>query len=72
MKSLFEDKEACLREELGQERDTLAREAALLRQRLEQAEAGRAAAEVRDARPCRVRHRWRVDRPAVLRVRTVG
>eukprot|EP00903_Cladosiphon_okamuranus_P006766 g6598.t1 len=45
MKSLFESKEACLREELGDERDKLAREAAVLRERLEQAEAGKAAAE---------------------------
>lgn len=46
MKSLFEGKEACLRQELGEERDKLAHEVAPLRQRLEQAEAGRAAAEV--------------------------
>lgn len=46
MKSLFENKEARLREELGEERDKLAREGAVLRQRLEQAEAGRATAEV--------------------------
>lgn len=52
MKSLFESKEACLREELGEERDRLAREAAVLRQRLERAEAGRAAAEVSHALPC--------------------
>lgn len=46
MKSLFENKEACLREELGEERDNLAREAAVLRERLEQAETAKAAAEV--------------------------
>ncbi|CAN0248461.1 unnamed protein product [Ectocarpus fasciculatus] len=45
MKSLFESKEACLRQELGEERDKLAGEVGVLRQRLEQAEAGRAAAE---------------------------
>lgn len=47
MKSLFEDKEASLRQELGEERDKLKGEAAVLRQRLEEAETGRAAAEVR-------------------------
>lgn len=46
MKSLFESKEACLRQELSEERDKLAGEVGVLRQRLEQAEAGRAAAEV--------------------------
>lgn len=46
MKSLFADKEAWLREELSEERDKLAREAAVLRERLEQAEAGKVAAEV--------------------------
>ncbi|CAM9670378.1 unnamed protein product [Ectocarpus sp. 6 AP-2014] len=45
MKSLFESKEACLRQELGEERDKLAGEVGVLRQRLEQAEEGRAAAE---------------------------
>ncbi|CAM9784123.1 unnamed protein product [Ectocarpus sp. 4 AP-2014] len=45
MKSLFESKEACLRQELSEERDKLAGEVGVLRQRLEQAEAGRAAAE---------------------------
>ncbi|CAM9305835.1 unnamed protein product [Scytosiphon promiscuus] len=45
MKSLFEDKEACLRRELSEERDRLAREVGELKQELEQAEAGRAAAE---------------------------
>lgn len=50
MKSLFQEKEACLRQELGKERDKLAREADSLRQRLEQAEAGRTVAEVRP--PC--------------------
>ncbi|CAM9980785.1 unnamed protein product [Ectocarpus sp. 12 AP-2014] len=45
MKSMFESKEACLRQELSEERDKLAGEVGVLRQRLEQAEAGRAAAE---------------------------
>ncbi|CBJ29266.1 Hypothetical leucine rich repeat protein [Ectocarpus siliculosus] len=45
MKSLFESKEACLRQELGEERDKLAGEVGVLRQRLEQAEESRAAAE---------------------------
>ncbi|CAM9225275.1 unnamed protein product [Pylaiella littoralis] len=45
MKSLFEKKEACLRQALSEERDKLTREATLLRQRLELAEAGRTAAE---------------------------
>ncbi|CAB1120640.1 unnamed protein product [Ectocarpus sp. CCAP 1310/34] len=45
MKSMFERKEACLRQELSEERDKLAGEVGVLRQRLEQAEAGRAAAE---------------------------
>lgn len=46
MKSLFENKEACLRRELSEERDKLASEIDVLKQQLEQAEAGRAAAEV--------------------------
>ncbi|CAM9974583.1 unnamed protein product, partial [Ectocarpus sp. 12 AP-2014] len=45
MKSMFESKEACLRQELSEERDKLASEVGVLKQRLEQAEAGRAAAE---------------------------
>lgn len=47
MKSLFDNKEASLREEIGEEREKLKCEVAVLRQRLEEAEAGRAAAEVR-------------------------
>lgn len=51
MKSLFDSKEACLRQELSEERDRLAREADVLKQQVEEATAGRAAAGVRPPHP---------------------
>lgn len=46
MKGLFESKEASLRQEVSEEREKLAREADVLRGRLDEATAGRAAAQV--------------------------
>lgn len=57
MKSLFESKEACLRQELTRERDQLAREADVLRRRVEEAETGRTAAEVRTRAIVRAEYR---------------
>lgn len=51
MKSLFDSKEACLRQELSEERDRLAREAGVLKQQVEEATAARAAAGVRPPHP---------------------
>lgn len=50
MKSLFEEKEACLRRELEEERVALEREASDLRKNVEAASSEKAAAEVRRAR----------------------
>lgn len=55
MKSLFESKEASLRQELGEERNTLAREAEELKRKAAQAAAGRTAAEVNAKRFCHER-----------------
>lgn len=47
MKSLFENKEACLRQELKEEREKLVKAGDGLRRQIEEEKEGRVAAEVR-------------------------